>query len=780
MKWNKNKIFTILSVFLIGSLVIGAGIQQSFPTDILKLGIGTSTDDKEFVFDTGDGATNPKIVIDMVNKDFDFNKAVNVAADLLTVGDGSNTNKVIEFNIGLGATNPKFRWDSAANKLQFSADGVNFKDIGSGSGSGGGGINFGAADVNFDLESGTDSWVATVPANFTSETSTQINGEASGLWDPAAASETLSSALVTVTEAGRGKSTCLAIFSYQWSGTEGEITAILEDAADVKIADFSLPTTGGDTRFAATPFFDCPSPTTQVRVQFDSTADAAPIKFDDVFVGVDRNTFQLEGYELTAYAYYPAVAACNQWDNASTSYADFNQDAGCESIIVLSSTQTVDTTDDNLPNLVFPELKQGKYRITVNGFLVSGSGGQNTMGLRITDGTTNGQECGHTASAGGEGMTVTCTMVIDYNTTAPRSFKVQGFAQAGAVTLTNNFGGRQLVWQVEKLPTNTSQALTIETVGKRFSANVSGANIALNNGDQTAPIINQMNAGTLTLTNNAGFSSGPQIACNGVVSTGGTCSGANEVLGWVIPIDRAGRWKICAKGGHLVHSVNNGRTIYTFRWLEIIEGTTSTLQTGVEMDLFDHSDAGSATHGSDFSLCEVFTFNSVGRKSLQIGYTHEAINTVVDAQILIDGSGGTAFNRAMTFTAERIDDQQPSPIFTDLQNTLNNKVRNDAPDTTVIKAAGIDISGGTPVVVRENNAWINSLADAGSGTTTLFFQAGVFDGVTVPECVCTAISGAEPSCKILSSPSSVEVRTFDIAGTNVDSAFSIICMGRRP
>lgn len=53
------------------------------------------------------------------------------------LGDGQASNKAFEFNRGLGASNPKLRWNQAQLKLQFSNDGTNFTDIGSGGGGGG-------------------------------------------------------------------------------------------------------------------------------------------------------------------------------------------------------------------------------------------------------------------------------------------------------------------------------------------------------------------------------------------------------------------------------------------------------------------------------------------------------------------------------------------------------------------------------------------------------------------------------------------------------------------
>ena len=54
-----------------------------------------------------------------------------------TIGNGDNSSfKYIYFNIG-NTNNPNFRWNYSTNKLQFSNDGINWSDLGSGGGGGG-------------------------------------------------------------------------------------------------------------------------------------------------------------------------------------------------------------------------------------------------------------------------------------------------------------------------------------------------------------------------------------------------------------------------------------------------------------------------------------------------------------------------------------------------------------------------------------------------------------------------------------------------------------------
>lgn len=151
----------ILSTFLITALImqttLAAGVPQKFPTDTVQMGKSGSAADKKLIFDVGDGASNPSILIDSVNKDFDLSKTLNVTGDSnvsgnqiisgnstvngtglvkgnLTIGSGVSGDKSITVN--RGGSNPYLKWSETDNSWLFSNDGTLTKKIGSGSGSG--------------------------------------------------------------------------------------------------------------------------------------------------------------------------------------------------------------------------------------------------------------------------------------------------------------------------------------------------------------------------------------------------------------------------------------------------------------------------------------------------------------------------------------------------------------------------------------------------------------------------------------------------------------------
>ena len=128
--------FLLISLILITNTVFAGGSLN--PTDEMTIGNGNNAIAKKFIFNVGDGISNPFIYIDPTNKDFTLNKELKVL-DSITVGTGLAADQLLTFDIGLGAGKPFFKWDNTNNALVFSNDGTLEKKIGTGDASGGSG-----------------------------------------------------------------------------------------------------------------------------------------------------------------------------------------------------------------------------------------------------------------------------------------------------------------------------------------------------------------------------------------------------------------------------------------------------------------------------------------------------------------------------------------------------------------------------------------------------------------------------------------------------------------
>ena len=139
---------------------------------------------------------------------------------------------------------------------------------------------------NPNFESRTAQWVATGGAFAVSSTD-PLEGTYSATWDPSATGQFVRSFSYTV-PAGLVGGRCMVKMKYLWdSGVAGDILFNVDDGTN-NIASLSLEPTAGAARFAVLNF-DCPS-SGSFRVELESTADAAVIKWDKNILGEADNS----------------------------------------------------------------------------------------------------------------------------------------------------------------------------------------------------------------------------------------------------------------------------------------------------------------------------------------------------------------------------------------------------------------------------------------------------------------------------------------------------------
>lgn len=220
-------------------------------------------------------------------------------ADIVQQGASTVSDKDYVFNIGAGANNPKIRAKASTNKVQFCHAGdASCKDIGSGSGGSGSGV---VLNANPGFEDGTDNWTASGGTFVINSTLSNVGfGVQSGSWDASASSQTLSGELVAVPAGLYGQ-----ICSMTWyhKGGDANLKAQVFDGTNV-IAEQVL---SAHTDFGVQQFmlFTCPS-SGSIRPRFISTANAALAYFDEVRVGQER----VYGNNVTDYpntAYTPVI-----------------------------------------------------------------------------------------------------------------------------------------------------------------------------------------------------------------------------------------------------------------------------------------------------------------------------------------------------------------------------------------------------------------------------------------------------------------------------------------
>jgi len=282
--------------------------------------------------------------------------AAGVGGNIFEIGDGTSTDKDIEFKLGLGGSNPRIRATTAG--LNFTNDGTNFLPFGSGTGGGTGGEN---VVKNPGFEIGETNWNNTGTGAFaTTVVAANVGfGDASGDWDASAAADKLTSD-VQITPNGIAGSLCIAEMFYKGGGTS-DITMRVIDGSDVLIPGFTeVVVTDAATSFKRIfSEFICPAEGTSMKFQLEAAGDAPNLYIDNVHVGTKGIT---RGAVITEWEdFTPVFSTDTTWtiNRAKLSQSGSNMlvdiamvanvsGGGAENIYLAipKSTTVLDTTTD--------------------------------------------------------------------------------------------------------------------------------------------------------------------------------------------------------------------------------------------------------------------------------------------------------------------------------------------------------------------------------------------------------------------------------------------------
>lgn len=653
---------------------------------------------------------------------------------------------------------------------------------------GSGGINL-LADSNFNFEAQDPpvSWTASGGGTFAAESTNPIFDSQSGDWDASAASENLDSALIAIPEGLQGQR-CEAEIYYRYpSGANGDIDFTVVDQTPSVIATTEIElTSSGDTKRAFL-YFDCPSIGDSLRIRLSSTVNSGALEIDNAFLGTGKNILQISQSSLIALANYQSTANC-AWTVTNASFTTFPADSDCPGITVNSSNVAVDTTDDDLPTLVFSEpFSPGKYIVKAKLTANSSVSGQ-VAGYRIIEANSNianpGGQLAHCGFQAASTDTANVTCYFAFTLTSATSFNpefiLQGFSLSGSVSILANNDDTNFIWEVIKYPLSDSEAINYETTGFMVDANLGGANVSLSN-STVATYTDISNSGLDLVINKNKNGGSVQVPCNGGnASTGLTCSSGDEEIGIVFDAPHVGDYKACVSFSHFVR-YSNAATSSINSVFELNEtGNTSTtvLQRG-KVRLTSGGSNESSANADDTNanvICGYFNFSSVGQKTLRLMYTQASTGSGAALnQILADRNAGANGDRDIHFFVTSLSQNFPTPVFNDLNTSLDQRVRGQVADDKLCH--GRVTNAGTPALSTNASDCVQSLTDNGVGSTILTFSASYFSGT--PNCVCSAEAATfNRVCAVVSiSSTSVDIRTHDVSGTAQDVNFQFMCAG---
>lgn len=712
---KKINIFkTILLTMLIGGVAIAA--DEVIRQDKVKIGRPGSGADKVIELDTGSGS-NAQISSDSAQR-------LKLRSNTVRKGRGTNTNIVDAFDTGAGNL-PQFRWNSATGKIEFSNDGLTFKDVGSGGGAGGGGV---LLNGNPGFEEGSTNWTASGGTFAIETTLSNVGfGLQSGSWDPSAASQTLSGELVAIPAGLYGK---LCSLSWYYKGGDANYKAQVFDGTSV-IAESSAFT--AETNFSSKRviFFTCPS-SGSIRPRFITSADAALIYLDDVKIGQET---LFNGQPINVLYKGKHDDTCT-WSVASTVdvWVDPANDASCG-----FSTQkntgfgTVSSIGSLQPGITFTPPETGVIEVCAWGSFIANNANDYTA-VRIVDEDTTELNQAYTLTSGSSAANNSICGFYDAVKSSAATLKIQVKTRNGTSSLTGfdaaNFNADAINWTMKYVSfAETSEAIAIDKSGWRIDANLGGGLPALSTASVSS--YTEITNGSLDLQLQSGSASA-EVPCSSTnPSTGLTCSAGSESLGIAFTPPTAGTYEVCGAFTQEMDLAVGAVLQTSFQWVEtpnnaqtILQESKSYAQAGQQIS------AGSLTQWPIYT-CGTFTFADTSKRTLRMMYEQSVSGTVNDTTIMIDRNAAIG-QRDMNISVRRKVEFQDAVKFTNLVTSMEQIGERTC-------RFSVAMASGSPVITSNPGSCISGVADNGVGLFTATFT-NAWTSATSYHCAITETS----------------------------------------
>lgn len=593
-----------------------------------------------------------------------------ITTDRLQIGNKVAEDIFIEFDIGT-ASNPLLKWNNASGALEFSNDGTNFFEIGSGTGGGGsGGLN----DLeNPGFESGTTGYTVS-GGSFDTTTAAGSVGEGgqSGRWT-GNDTDTFDTNAVSFSNRIQGTA-CLARFSYRWdTGVANTMNFKVFDGTNDITApiDLNVPPTGQWAR--AEVGFVCPtSGVFGIRLTCATGGGACgEILLDSMHLGEDfRRGVLGDTAEIIAHAEMEHDAGSCVWATTSAAPAAFTPVAACLDNVTVRSNPSglIDTATDDLPRLNFTSLPAGKYLVSVT-FSAKNDTNNNNAEFALNDGTdTRGFQSQEYQTE--EAYTqFTLQAVFEYSTKQTNHhFEIFGGREvSGTTTLANFDESYHINWIVTRYPTQSPRdTVTIESQDFLINANIGGSsNTTITT--STVSSYTGIENGDVDLVANQG-SSPVGIACDGVVENAvgnTTCSGANEEMGVVFNAPYKGLYYACASFTNEAGSGASGNINNYFKLVQTANNDdTSILQDGNQR-IGTRSNVDNEAPAFPVNVCGIFDLPP-GKATIRLYHTSSITGTIFSNLIYTDRLGAANGDRDVAFTVIPLKQNFPQSVV--LQN----------------------------------------------------------------------------------------------------------------
>lgn len=567
-------------------------------------------------------------------------------------------------------------------------------------------------------------------------TTTQILGKASLAYDASGAS-TLETQGVSFPQAGVGK-TCSAEFDYTFAGTEGDYTAevVINGTPSASFEAISPTTT--KTLKARSKFFDCPALGDTVLIRVQAAADVPPILIDNMFLGFEKNLSFIDLKEYVSFTGEVVTAP--------------NTDALHNNLIA------IDDPSGGLSSDRYVFTNSGTFLITGEASFAASSTAFRSMNYTINDGaqvrplSTPGNTSTGTTHALNKTITVSAGDYIKFI-----ARQATGIGETSRINIT-----------IQQISNNIAQkAVNLETTGFFISAiQTAASNISISNSTQADSSI--LDA-TLTMTSLRG--SAQQPCASGELASGTTCSNSTDRVGISFLSEGAGLYETCAYYS-VTQQVGSGGSIDAiFNLAKVTDGSDTVLEYGENRSQNRKTTSTSAGFDlvtSHVSLCET-DYLTTARHTYHVRREQTASGTVTENRI----QSGRIY-----WTVKKLNQSFPTPIFTDLQNSLDNKIEHFGTDDIRI-CSFVSYSSEAATLGRNIGGCVASISDIGTAGFSVIFQPGTFSDN--PVCSCGSHNNALTGFSCTTGtpvPGSLSVATsITSTGANSDAGVSVVCVG---
>jgi hypothetical protein len=690
--------------------------------------------------------------------------------DQVRVGvKSSSADKVIVFDTNQGAANPKIKANKSTNKLQFSQDGTNFKDIGSGAGSGGGGLNLlSEGNANADAEQGTTGHTAS-GGTFTTVAASplQPNDTKHFRFSPSAANQTVTTSQVAITERLYGGNCSAQIVYKTTESTNLYKYQVINGSSVVQGSAVSLPATNG--LFVRSPLITFPCPTSGTlagQMVAASSAPSAAIDYDEEYVG-ELSTVQIVRQGFVGSISWAPAASC-LWSRNTAGYANYAANTSCATPTVEGAVSAPAT---KIPALVLASgLPAGRYYIVGMGNFnqVNSVSTQTFARFRFSDGTTASKDIGITQimalGTGGVSISGDGVLVGELNyTTAqagPLTINLQSDPISASVTTQVDSINNSTTFSIYRYSNTTDTVYNAETLNFKIDASIGGDNPSLGGSAVSTP--GEFTAAAFTLVANAG-SSAVKIACPSTEAASGTTCATNEVPGVVFDAPVAGVYEACYTLTHQSYVNAGSSTALGVAWylVETADGSSTILQTGKDVPF----SRGSTNLDTTFPVrsCSDFTFSSSGKKALKIYRAQSAVAGT--NSLLADRDASLGGGRDIHITV-RLKNQ-----FTTVPFTIN-AITSKYPGIAGGDWASVANSGTATIVSQ--SGFLSGVSRTGAGLVTNTFATPY---AVAPICFCQSNAG-NGEIFYTNSVTTSSVVCGNTA-TATDRPYNLLCFGPR-